>query len=49
MTVYSFRCGHTGRDSETILKAKAVAFIRVAELRGAIVETATVNCPDCKR
>lgn len=42
-----YDCGHVGRESDSY-KAKAKAFIRVAEIRGAKVEDQAKKCPDCK-
>lgn len=45
--LYRFSCGHVGRTSDSY-RAKAEAFIRVAEIRNEKVETENKSCPDCK-
>lgn len=45
--VYRYSCGHVGRSSDSY-RAKAEAFIRVAEIRKEIVENVAKPCPDCK-
>ena len=45
--VYKFTCGHVGRTNDSY-RAKAEAFIRVAEIRNEGVEEVTKSCPDCK-
>ena len=48
--VYRFTCGHVGRTNESDSpRRKVSSFIRVAELRGAIVQEADKPCPDCKK
>lgn len=49
MKVYKFLCGHVGRGNEPPWnrKAKAMAFIRVAEIRGCPVELVGKKCPEC--
>lgn len=44
--LYRFSCGHVGRTNDSP-NAKAQAFIRVAEVRGARVEEDRKPCPDC--
>jgi hypothetical protein len=44
--LFRFLCGHVGRTNEG-LRAKAQAFIRVAEVRSSYVEDVAKNCPDC--
>ena len=45
-----YACGHVGRTNEGYtLHPKAVAFIRVAEVRDQPVDTKTVSCPDCSK
>jgi len=44
LTRYS--CGHVGRDNDSY-RAKATAFIRVAEIRDETVEDKNKPCPDC--
>jgi hypothetical protein len=45
--VYKFTCGHVGRTNDSY-RAKAEAFIRVAEVRNENVEEVGKACPDCK-
>lgn len=45
--VSQFSCGHVGRNSDSY-RAKAEAFIRVAEIRREQVEVENKPCPDCK-
>lgn len=45
-TVYRYTCGHVGRTNDSD-RAKAQAFIRVADTRGARVEEERKACPDC--
>jgi hypothetical protein len=40
-------CGHVGRENNAP-SAKAKAWIRVAEIRGSLVEDETKKCGDCK-
>lgn len=44
--LYRFDCGHVGRTNESY-KAKAQAFIRVAEIREPVEDRPT-KCPECK-
>src|ERR1700761_1210701 len=46
LTKYS--CGHVGRTNSSH-RAKAEAFIRVAEIRREVLEEADKPCPDCKQ
>lgn len=48
LTAYRFTCKHVGRTNASF-RAKASAFIRVAEIRDVLVRDADKPCPDCKR
>ena len=49
--LFRFTCGHVGRENEPgdSRRAKVRAFIRMAEVRGCLVEDVAKPCPDCKR
>jgi hypothetical protein len=48
MILKFLQCGHIGRMNRSY-RAKAMAFIRVAEIRDERVMPVDSRCPDCKR
>ena len=47
-TAFRFTCGHVGRVNVS-WRARAHAFIRLAEIRYRDVVDKPQSCPDCKR